>query len=82
MFVNLLGVSEAQIVLRFGYQRNYSVVPKTSKEKRLKENIDLFKFQLTDEDMEQLKTLERNLRFNDPGKFCEDAFNTFCPIFD
>ena len=77
-----LGVTEAQIVLRFGYQRGYSVIPKTSKTERLKENISLFNFHLTNEDMEELGLLERNLRFNDPGQFCENAFNTFCPIFD
>jgi len=76
------GVTEAQIVLRFGYQRGYSVIPKTSKTERLKENISLFNFHLTNEDMEELGSLERNLRFNDPGQFCENAFNTFCPIFD
>ena len=77
-----LGVTEAQIVLRFGYQRGYSVIPKTSKMERLKENISLFNFHLTNEDMGELGSLERNLRFNDPGQFCENAFNTFCPIFD
>ena len=81
-FFASLGVTEAQIVLRFGYQRGYSVIPKTSKTERLKENISLFNFHLANEDMEELGILERNLRFNDPGQFCENAFNTFCPIFD
>ena len=26
--------------------------------------------------------LNRNRRFNDPGDFCEAAFNTFCPIYE
>lgn len=76
------GVTVGQVVLRFNIQRGNSVIPKTEKHERLKENIDLFKFQLSDEDMESLKTLERNMRFNDPGVFCEKGFNTFCPIFD
>ena len=81
-FLLNLGVTEAQIVLRFGYQRGYSVIPKTSKTERLKENISLFNFHLANEDMKEIEMLERNLRFNDPGQFCENAFNTFCPIFD
>ena len=76
------GVTEAQIVLRFGYERGYSIIPKTSKEERLLENIDLFKFKLTEEDMKAISSINRGLRFNDPGVFCEKAFNTFCPIFD
>ena len=75
-------VTAAQIVLRFGYQRGYSIIPKTYKIERLQENINLFNFSISKEDMQSLKTLDRHLRFNDPGKFCEKAFNTFCPIFD
>jgi hypothetical protein len=26
--------------------------------------------------------LEKGMRFNDAGAFCESAFNTFCPIYD
>ena len=32
--------------------------------------------------MAAISGLNQNLRFNDPGQFCEAAFNTFCPIFD
>ena len=32
--------------------------------------------------MTQISALNRNRRFNDPGEFCEAAFNTFFPIFD
>jgi diketogulonate reductase-like aldo/keto reductase len=31
---------------------------------------------------EGLVTREELWKFNDPGQFCEAAFNTFCPIFD
>ncbi len=70
------------MILRWNLQRGVSVIPKTEKEERMKENIDLFDFQLSDQDMEKIKSVEKNFRFNDPGVFCEAAFNTFCPIYE
>jgi D-xylose reductase len=72
----------AQIVLRWGVQRGCSVITKTTKVERLKENLDVFNFNLTEQEMEAISGLNKNRRFNDPGKFCEAAFNTFYPIYD
>ncbi|MEM7611344.1 MAG: aldo/keto reductase, partial [Pseudomonadota bacterium] len=49
---------------------------------RLAENIALFDFELTDEEMHAISALNQNRRFNDPGVFCEQAFGTFFPIYD
>jgi D-xylose reductase len=76
------GRTPAQIVLRWGVQRGTAVIPKTSRPERLKENLDLFDFQLSEDQMNAISSLDRNRRFNDPGSFCEAAFNTFCPIFE
>lgn len=72
----------AQIVLRWGIQRGCSVITKTTKVERLKENLDVFNFNLTEQEMEAISGLNKNRRFNDPGHFCEAAFNTFYPIYD
>ncbi|MBN9121814.1 MAG: aldo/keto reductase [Planctomycetes bacterium] len=72
----------AQVVLRWGVQRGTAVVPKTSRPERLAENLALFDFELTAEEMAAISALDRNRRFNDPGVFCEAAFNTFCPIYE
>ena len=76
------GVSEAQIVLRFGHQRGCSVIPKSNNLERIEQNLNIFGFEMTAEEMEKLKSLDRNLRFNDPAIYCEKVFNTFCTIFD
>ena len=76
------GRTPAQVVLRWGIQRGTAIVPKTSKLERLKENIALFDFQLTNEEMQTIDALDRHRRFNDPGNFCEAAFNTFFPIYE
>ncbi|MFN3191174.1 MAG: aldo/keto reductase [Aureliella sp.] len=76
------GKTEAQIVLRWGIQRGTSVIPKSSRIDRLRENIDIFDFELSSEEMTQISSLDRNRRFNDPGVFCESAFGCFFPIYE
>lgn len=72
----------AQVLLRWGIQRGTSVIPKTSRRERLQENLDLFGFTLTGDQMAAISSLDRGHRFNDPGVFCEAAFGTFCPIYE
>uniref|UniRef100_A0A7S3S2N5 NADP-dependent oxidoreductase domain-containing protein n=1 Tax=Emiliania huxleyi TaxID=2903 RepID=A0A7S3S2N5_EMIHU len=76
-----LGVSAAQVVLRWAVQRGYSVVPKSSRPERLAQNLDLFGFELAPDDLAAIATLDRGKRFNDPGVFSE-GMNAFLPIYD
>jgi D-xylose reductase len=76
------GKTAAQIVLRWGVQRGTAVIPKTSRLERLKENLAVFDFALTDEQMQAITALDRHQRFNDPGAFCEPAFGCFYPIYE
>ncbi|KAK4437677.1 NADP-dependent D-sorbitol-6-phosphate dehydrogenase [Sesamum alatum] len=59
----------AQIVLRWGIQRNTIIIPKSSKVERLEENFLVSDFELTNEDMDLIKTIDRNYRTNQPAKF-------------
>lgn len=77
-----LGKTPAQVLLRWNIQRGCAILPKSSKSHRLKENLALFDFELSEQDMRDISSLNRNRRFNDPGYFCEAAFNTFHPIYD
>ena len=54
----------------------------TQLQKRLQENLAVFDFALTDEEMSAIAELNCYRRFNDPALFCEAAFNTFHPIYD
>ncbi|MBD3674931.1 MAG: aldo/keto reductase [Planctomycetaceae bacterium] len=74
--------SPAQVLLRWGVQRGTAVIPKTSKVERLAENLSLFDFELSDSQMKSIDDLNRDRRYNDPGDFCEAAFNTFFPIYE
>jgi D-xylose reductase len=79
---NKYNKTPAQIVLRWGIQRGCSVITKTTTTERLQENLDVFDFALADDEIAAISALNKNRRFNDPGKFCESAFNTFYPIYD
>lgn len=63
------GKSPAQVLIRFQVQRGVVVIPKTSKPERLAENMDVFSFELTEEEMGKLFALNKNERCNDPGDF-------------
>ncbi len=52
--------SVAQVVLRWLIQRNIVVIPKSVTKERIIENFDVFDFELTDEDMKQIATLDKN----------------------
>ena len=45
------GKSNAQIVLRWNAQRGVSIIPKSVKVERMEQNIDIWDFELTEEDM-------------------------------
>jgi len=59
----------AQISLRWGIQRNTVVIPKSSKLERLKENFQVFDFELSKEDMELIGSIDRKYRTNQPAVF-------------
>ncbi|HVK75156.1 MAG TPA: aldo/keto reductase [Kofleriaceae bacterium] len=53
------GVSEAQVVLRWGIQQGYPVLPKSTNPARLRQNADIFSFRIDDGDMAAIAKLDR-----------------------
>lgn len=53
------GVSEAQLLLRWGVQNGYAVLPKSLNPERMRQNLDLFTFTIDDADMAQMATMDR-----------------------
>jgi len=63
------GKTPGQVLIRFQVQRGLIVIPKTKTPSRLTENLDVFGFELTEEQMGALFALNKNKRYNDPGEF-------------
>lgn len=52
--------SSAQVILRWNLQKGVVVIPGSSNPEHIKENTELFDFELTDEDMKRINALDRN----------------------
>lgn len=70
------GKTPAQVLLRWATQRAVAVIPKSNNPERLKQNLDVCSFNLTEQDMKELGGLDKGLRFNDPPTYDVPA-----PIF-
>ena len=53
------GRTTGQVMLRWLLQRGIAVIPKTVHKERMAENFDVFGFTLDEEDMEQIRGLDR-----------------------
>jgi aldehyde reductase len=54
----------AQILLRYQIQRGMIVIPKSVTKERIQSNIKLFDFELSNEEMESIDSLDCNSRLN------------------
>lgn len=60
------GKNPGQIILRFENQEGFIVLPKSTHEKRIKGNIDIFDFKLTDEEMKSMEALDTGKGHHNP----------------
>lgn len=57
------GKTPAQVILRWHMQEGFSAIPGASNPDYIKENIAIFDFELTDEEMAQMRALDKERRF-------------------
>jgi diketogulonate reductase-like aldo/keto reductase len=58
------GKTPAQVILRWHLQLGLVTIPKTVTPSRMKENLDVFDFELSQADLDKIATLDRNERHN------------------
>lgn len=64
------GKSAAQVILRWDLQNGVITIPKSTKEHRIAANASIFNFELSSDEMEQISSLNQNLRVGpDPDHF-------------
>lgn len=52
------GKTAAQVALRYSVQRGIPAIPKSSRRERMAQNLDIFDFRLTEEEMKQIAALD------------------------
>ena len=55
------GKNNAQVALRWHYQRGIIPIPRSEQFAHMKENMDIFDFELTDADLKKIETLDLNV---------------------
>lgn len=74
------GKSNVQIILRWHIQKGHIVFPKTTNPAHMKDNLDIFDFALTDDEMKQIDALDKGKRyFNVPLAKQKAMFENFTP---
>lgn len=58
------GKSPAQIILRWHLQNGLSFIPKSAHASRIKENADIYDFELTHDDMLKMDSINKNVRIS------------------
>lgn len=62
--------STAQVILRWDVQNGVITIPKSTKEHRIIQNADIFDFELTSDEMQEIDALNQNHRVGpDPDNF-------------
>ena len=59
--------SAGQIILRFEVQEGIIVLPKSTNPERMKSNLEIFDFVLTNEEMDKLRALDTGKGTHDPN---------------
>ncbi|MCB9451614.1 MAG: aldo/keto reductase [Anaerolineaceae bacterium] len=59
MMAQKYGVSEAQVLLRWGLQKGYAILPKSNNKTRIQQNFDLLLFEIDADDMTAITAMDR-----------------------
>ena len=76
------GKSPAQVILRWHVQLGHSIVPGSKTPSHIAENLDLFDFELTNEEMAQINGLDKGEPIFQRTPEVEHFFATFMPDVD
>lgn len=74
--------SVAQIILRWHTQVGHVVIPGSRNPEHIRANIDLFDFELTPDEMQDIATVNKNRRYYTATKEALAGYLSFAPDFD
>ena len=76
------GKSPAQIILRWHNQKGVIVIPGSKNPEHIKDNLNIFDFELSDDDMKKIDELDKNKPFYNQTDESLDGFAKWNPDFD
>ena len=76
------GKSPAQIILKWHNQKGVIVIPGSKNPEHIKDNIDIFVFEIAEEDMKKIDALDKNTPFYNQTDASLDGFAKWNPDFD
>lgn len=74
--------SNAQIILRWHIQAGNIVIPGSKNPDHIRDNFDLFDFELTDEEMQKIGSLDKNTRYYTSTPELLQRYATMVPLVD
>ncbi len=79
---NKYGKSPAQIILRWHNQKGVIVIPGSKNPEHIKDNLNIFDFEISEEDMKKIDELDKNTPFYNQTDESLDGFAKWNPDFD
>ena len=79
---NKYGKSPAQIILRWHNQKGVIVIPGSKNPEHIKDNLNIFDFEISEEDMKKIDELNKNTPFYKQTDESLDGFAKWNPDFD
>ena len=76
------GKSPAQIILRWHVQFGNVVIPGSTNPDHIRANADIFDFTLTDEEMDEIAKIKKNIRYYNGSAAQEESYAQMRPDFD
>ena len=76
------GVSNAQVLLRWQLDMGFTVIPGSKNVNHIKDNFDILKFKLDEDDMKKIASLDKNKKYNEQTDAKLDAYAHRVPVYE
>lgn len=76
------GKTSAQIILKWHTQMGFAVIPGSKKTEHIKDNLNIFDFTLTDDDMAEIAKLDKGVRYYNRTDEQLIAFTNWQPTYE
>ena len=76
------GVTNAQVLLCWQLEMGFTVIPGSKNVDHIKDNFDILKFKLDDEDMKKIATLNKNKKYNQQTPEKLEVYANRFPVYE